>query len=215
VLNTEAAMREQAYVTMIFAAEAWLPAACWCDTEMIGVQQREVWWGVTRSCGRPRCVHPETGEQRLGMGVSPAGVVYDVSCLEWDGVGLYTSGRSGGPVGPRNPARVLARRVRRSDGDAPVCAPKRREAAHPPYRAPNRVQTARQGRQPDPEVARRRDLVAGLYELGLGYREIHARLEAQFPGVSVAAIQQDFQLVRGRGVLAGRWTGQPGTPGVH
>lgn len=88
VLNTEGAQRQKSQATMIFGDQKFLPSVCWCKTEFVGVMQREIVEGLTRSCGRTRCVNPD-GETQVGYAISNTMAVLPYLVVDGQSTGRY------------------------------------------------------------------------------------------------------------------------------
>lgn len=179
VFNVEAEMARKPQMSMIFAAAAWLPASCWCDREIVGVQQREVWWGVTRSCGRGDCVNPDSGEQVIGKAVTETLVVSDLPCIKAPACPGNRKAYS-----PHNMARRWAQ-----VGQEPVAGqpPPRRDAARRPYELPR-------PRTPADEIAVRRDLVEVMWREGKRRFDIALYLD-----VPLYIVMNDLAWLQARG----------------
>jgi hypothetical protein len=79
-VDTDLHSSGHATLTHISVVEPWLAVTCWCEADVVNVEQWVVrWLGATLSCGRPECHSPDgdrsTATHRLNTsGVSRSGV---------------------------------------------------------------------------------------------------------------------------------------------
>lgn len=155
-----------------FIREHWLATHCWCDTAVVMIPRVLVLDGVTGTCGRAGCDAPP--------GTTP--VVQ----------GPVVTQRNGGwmPV-----ERGAAWRRARRWTEVPVMndaeVERNRRDAFKPY--------GLAGRPRDPDVALRRDMVAGLIEQGRSRMDIAVELDVPY-----YIVNMDVQLLNRRARLDGK-----------